>query len=344
MSPAARLLPARARSPPGRCGGRTGPASRSGGSPPPPRRPARGAAQRRACSSGWSKSADEPVADQVGRGEEAGEEQQRDGGEQLVLVEEAVVGLADEVGEQVVGRLLAPPGDQVDEVGVELVAGPLDLGQLLRRALEGVGRDEDPHERPEPVPVLLGDPDHLPHHRHRHGEGQFGHHVGLAEVGQPVEPLGDDGRHPGLEGRHGRRDERPLGRAPQPGVLRWVGGEHRRPPPALGQADPLRVDAVAANDELVVLADPGVAEDLAAGIEPGDVPDPVEAAPVDGRRRPEPAVQGVRIGVTLGGGHDPMDQVVGLGRLGPGASVVTTMLGLRSLHSARCVSQDATFH
>src|SRR5262245_23257422 len=83
----------------------------------------------------------EAVADQIRRGQEAGEEEQRDGGEELVLVEQAVVGLTHEIGEEVVGRFLAPPGDQLHEVGVELVTGPLDPAVRLRRAVEGVGRE-----------------------------------------------------------------------------------------------------------------------------------------------------------------------------------------------------------
>jgi hypothetical protein len=147
---------------------------------------------------------------------------------------------------------------------------------------------------------------------HRHRERQLGHHVGLAEVGQPVEPLVHDRGDPGPEALHRRRDEGALGGPPQAGVLRRVGGDHRPPPPAPGEADPLRVDAVPGHDELVVLADTGVAEQLAAGLEPRDVPDPVKATPVDGGDLPEAPVQGVRVGVPFGRGHHPVDQVVGV--------------------------------
>ncbi len=100
---------------------------------------------------GMIEEGGEPVADQIGRGEEPREEEQGDGGEQLLVGEEPVLGLGDEGGEEVVGRLLAAAGDELDEVGVQLVAGPLYLGQGLRRAVEGVGGDEGRPRRGRPA-------------------------------------------------------------------------------------------------------------------------------------------------------------------------------------------------
>lgn len=116
-----------------------------------------------------------------------------------------VVPGGDELGQQVGTGAGPPPWDEFLEIGVDRVAGPfcpLDLGV---RDAGPVGGHDGPYQRTQPLPVGGGDTEQLADDCHRKPEGELGHHVGVTEGGDPVEPLVHQRGDPGSECLQGLR-------------------------------------------------------------------------------------------------------------------------------------------
>ena len=189
------------------------------------------------------------VADQVGRGLVAGDEQQPQHGQHLAL-RQRVAGLfrLREGADDVVARL-APAGlDDRQEVGVEgrargVRASPLPRAdERLQDARAGV--------RPlrEARPVLRRHPQHLRNHDHRKRTGHRAHQVEAGRVVDGVEELVHHRPDVRLEGVDDPRRERLVDQGPQARVVRRIEEQHRpvRPRRHGPAAAPVRRHAVGA--------------------------------------------------------------------------------------------------
>ena len=127
----------------------------------------------------------------VAGGVGAGHQQAAREHEQFVVGEAvAVVFGADQLGDQVVGEVVAPVGDHVVEVGVERLPGPQDVGRVVGDVpVEGLEDVVGPVR--EQLPVLAGGAEQRADDRDRVLAGDVGDHVAAARGGERVDQLGD---------------------------------------------------------------------------------------------------------------------------------------------------------
>ena len=155
-------------------------------------------------------------------GVDAADEDVEDEVAQLVVVEALALGLGgDEVGDEVLARVIAAGGDELVGPDVELLDGGLDPGAVLDQAggvelaLDDVG----------PLVQLGGVAARSAHHmrddQRRIGLGDGGDELALGARRDPVEQLGEE--RPASPGGSGRRRA-----APMPGSPGCAGGGDRR--------------------------------------------------------------------------------------------------------------------
>ncbi len=184
----------------------------------------------------------EAVAEEVGGGLEAGDQEQDEVAQQLLAGDpvRGVGGDPGQVADQVAGRPGQPLGDQLREVGVQFVRGGIGRGQFAEVLDQLQGDGEVRGEAPEAVAVGDGDAEQFADHLDREPEGEGVHEVDGRTVGAPVVQLVEQ---PGDR----RRDRRAQGRDP-PGVEGR--GDER--------ADPAVVGGVALEDRVAEQHDRGV--------------------------------------------------------------------------------------
>ncbi|KJY30287.1 hypothetical protein [Streptomyces sp. NRRL S-495] len=188
----------------------------------------------------------EAVAEEVGGGLEAGDQEEDEVAQQFLAGDpvRGVGGDPGQVADQVAGRPGQPLGDQLREVGLQFLRGGVGGGQFAE-VLDELQRDgEIRGEAPETVAVGGGDTEQFADHLDREAEGEGVHEVDGGAVGAPV---GQFVEQPGDR----RLDRRAQGR--DPAGVEGRGDE---------RADPAVVGGVALEDRVAEQHDGGVGEQL----------------------------------------------------------------------------------
>ena len=245
---------------------------------------------QRAQRVGMPQQREHAVADQVGGRLVPGEQQERAGLDQLVLLEPRAVGLcAHEAAHQIVVASLATMTHDVAEVIVEgggtllCASDPIcPVGGHLHRAAE---RGEVYGPLLDPVEVGGRHAEQVADHHRRKGKGEVRHEIARAGLGQAVEQEVDYRLHPRPQALHDGGGERRCDEIPEPRVAgRVVENEPaRRVEDAASAVNCAREDAVLAEREQRI----SVARQR---------PHPLRLVPTDRRLGAQPMQQRVRIG------------------------------------------------
>ncbi len=168
------------------------------------------------------------IADEVGCRLVAGDEQEDDHAEHVVLFERAVLRLAaEQVADQVVAEALLARRDLVAEIGAHLAAAPEDALDLFVAQRAGAERHVDGVVGPalEVGAASRIDAEHLGDDGDRQRHGQIGHHVEPVPGEDAVDVLGGDDADALLEAGDGLRGEGAADELAELGVHGRIAGD-----------------------------------------------------------------------------------------------------------------------